>query len=158
MGGGGFAKWWHMMTGGRGAYEIMTSSIKEVFCSSIQKRSLKVNCSMPRRLSISDSNCAWNSFQKEHHIACCGEKIYAEWRGVSKKWRQHYGGFLEMMTHDDRGEGGVKNCQNGGDVICGVDAPKLSSTCLLLFSAGMCKIICKSSLNKSRYHYSLDNW
>ena len=24
-----------------------------------------------------------------------------------------------MMTHDDRGEGGVKNCQNGGDVICG---------------------------------------
>ena len=27
-------------------------------------------------------------------------------------------GFLEMMTHDDRGEG-VKNCQNGGDVICG---------------------------------------
>ena len=23
------------------------------------------------------------------------------------------------MTHDDRGEGGVKNCQNGGDVICG---------------------------------------
>ena len=28
-------------------------------------------------------------------------------------------GVLEMMTHDDRGEGGVKNCQNGGDVICG---------------------------------------
>ena len=28
-------------------------------------------------------------------------------------------GGLEMMTHDDRGEGGVKNCQNGGDVICG---------------------------------------
>ena len=27
-------------------------------------------------------------------------------------------GVLEMMTHDDRGEG-VKNCQNGGDVICG---------------------------------------
>ena len=24
-----------------------------------------------------------------------------------------------MMTHDDRGRGGVKNCQNGGDVICG---------------------------------------
>ena len=24
-----------------------------------------------------------------------------------------------MMTHDDRGEGGVKNYQNGGDVICG---------------------------------------
>ena len=24
-----------------------------------------------------------------------------------------------MMTHDDRGEGGVKNFQNGGDVICG---------------------------------------
>ena len=32
---------------GLGGYEIMTSSIKEVFCSSIQKRSLKVNCSMP---------------------------------------------------------------------------------------------------------------
>ena len=30
-----------------------------------------------------------------------------------------WGGVLEMMTHDDRGEGGVKNCQNGGDVICG---------------------------------------
>ena len=28
-------------------------------------------------------------------------------------------GVLEMMTHDDRGEGGVKNCQNGGDIICG---------------------------------------
>ena len=28
-------------------------------------------------------------------------------------------GVLEMMTHDDRGEGGDKNCQNGGDVICG---------------------------------------
>ena len=28
-------------------------------------------------------------------------------------------GGLEIMTHDDRGEGGVKNCQNGGDIICG---------------------------------------
>ena len=28
-------------------------------------------------------------------------------------------GVLELMTHDDRREGGVKNCQNGGDVICG---------------------------------------
>ena len=28
-------------------------------------------------------------------------------------------GVLELMTNDDRGEGGVKNCQNGGDVICG---------------------------------------
>ena len=32
--------------------------------------------SMPRRLSISDSNCAWNSFQKEHHIAYVVEKKY----------------------------------------------------------------------------------
>ena len=23
------------------------------------------------------------------------------------------------QAEDDRGEGGVKNCQNGGDVICG---------------------------------------
>ena len=30
-----------------------------------------------------------------------------------------------MMTHDDRGEGGVKNCQNGGDVICGWPLTKL---------------------------------
>ena len=76
MGGRGV---WKMMTyddRGRGAYEIMTSSIKEVFCSSIQKRSLKVNCSMPRRLSISDSNCAWNSFQKERHIVYVVEKKY----------------------------------------------------------------------------------
>ena len=66
-----------MMTGGRGGgYEIMTSSKKEAFCSSIQKSSLKVNCSMPRRLSISESNCAWNSFQKEHHIAYVVEKKY----------------------------------------------------------------------------------
>ena len=70
---------------GRGGYEIMTSSIKEVFCSSIQKRSLKVNCSMPRRLSISDSNCAWNSFQKEHHIAYVVEKKYTLNEGVSLK-------------------------------------------------------------------------
>ena len=27
-------------------------------------------------------------------------------------------GVLELMTHDDRGEG-VQICQNGGDVICG---------------------------------------
>ena len=28
-------------------------------------------------------------------------------------------GGSEIMTHDDKGGGGVKNCQNGGDVICG---------------------------------------
>ena len=54
----------------------MTSSIREVFCSSIQTISLKINCSMPRMLSISDSNCAWNSFQKEHHIVYVVEKKY----------------------------------------------------------------------------------
>ena len=87
-----------MMTGGRGgAYEIMTSSIMEVFCSGIQKRSLKVNCSMPRRLSISDSNCAWNSFQKERHIVYVVEKKYMLNEGTM-------GVFLELMTHDDRGE------------------------------------------------------
>ena len=39
--------------------------------------------------------------------------------GVFKKGRHPYGGVSELMTYDDRGEGGVKNCQNGGDVICG---------------------------------------
>ena len=65
---------------------------------------------MSRVLSISDSNWTWNSLQKEHHIAYVVEKkIYAEQGGgVSKRWRQHYGGVLEMMTHDDRGEGGSK--------------------------------------------------
>ena len=55
---------------------MMTSSIKEAFWSSIQKRSLKVLwrslisfVSMSRVLSISDSNWTWNSLQKEHHIA-----------------------------------------------------------------------------------------
>ena len=53
---------------------------------------------------ISDSNWTWNSLQKEHHIAyVVEEKIYPERGGVSKKWRQHYRGVLEMMTHDDRG-------------------------------------------------------
>ena len=75
---------------------------------------------MSRVLSISDSNWTWNSLQKEHQIAYVVDtKTYAERGGVFKKWHKHYGGVLEMMTHDDRGEGGVKNCQNGGDIICG---------------------------------------
>ena len=68
-----------------GGYELMTSSIKEAFWSSIQKRLLKLLwrslisfVSMSRVLSISDSNWTWNSLQKEHHIAYVVEKkIYA---------------------------------------------------------------------------------
>ena len=59
-----------------------------------------------------NSNCAWNSFQKERHIVYVVEKKYMLNEGTM-------GVFLELMTHDDRGEGGVKNCQNGGDIICG---------------------------------------
>ena len=44
-----------MMTGGKVGIQNYDINNKG---SSIQKRSLKVNCSMPRRLSISDSNCA----------------------------------------------------------------------------------------------------
>ena len=51
-----------------------------------------------------------------------------------------------MMTHDDRGEGGVKNCQNGGDVICGfplvvfffVKSQKITTT----FPTHRCIYIC----------------
>ena len=76
----------HDDRGEGGVYEMMTSSIKEAFWSSIQKRSLKVLwrslisfVSMSRVLSISDSNWTWNSLQKEHHIAYVVEKkIYAE--------------------------------------------------------------------------------
>ena len=75
-GGGGVCKMMTYDDRGRGVYEMMTSSIKEAFWSSIQKRSLKVLwrslisfVSMSRVLSISDSNWTWNSLQKEHHIA-----------------------------------------------------------------------------------------
>ena len=68
---------------------MMTSSIKEAFWSSIQKRSLNHSnhfVSMSRVLSISDSNWTWNSLQKEHHIAYVVEKkIYAERGGGSLK-------------------------------------------------------------------------
>ena len=64
---------------------------------------------MSRVLSISDSNWIWNSLQKEHHIAYVVEKkIYAERGGGSLKNDISTMGFLEMMTHDDRGEGGSK--------------------------------------------------
>ena len=90
---------------------MMTSSIKEAFWSSIQKRSLKVLwrslisfVSMSRVLSISDSNWTWNSLQKEHHIAYAVEIK----QGGSLKNDVSTMGGLEMMTHDDRGEGGQK--------------------------------------------------
>ena len=61
---------------GEGGYEIMLSSIKEVFCSSIQILCLE-------GLAFQISNCAWNFFQKEHHIAYV----------VVKKYTLNEGGF-----------------------------------------------------------------
>ena len=66
---------------------------------------------MPKVQSISKSNFAWNSLQKEHHIAHVAEKKYA--KVTSFLW-----GGQRKVTLGDMGGGGVKNLKKRGDVLC----------------------------------------
>ena len=74
---------------------------------------------MPKVQSISKSNFAWNSLQKEHHIAHVAVMLRRnntlnKGGGVSKKWHPFYGGVSEKWPWVTWGEGGSKISKKGG--------------------------------------------
>ena len=73
---------------------------------------------VPKVLSISKSNFAWNSLRKEHHIAHVAEKKYAKRGGDQQKVTSFLWGGRRKVTLGDMGGGGVKNLKKRGDVLC----------------------------------------
>ena len=70
---------------------------------------------VPKVLSISKSDFAWNSLRKEHHIAHVAEKKYAKRGGGQQKVTSFlWGGQRKVTLGDMGGGGGQKSPKKGG--------------------------------------------